>query len=88
MDKNTETLMTWALTIGVPLMMLQIQEIIGSRKHRRDIAEKQLRRDEAISHDVASLKSTTDKIAAVLDRVDDRLDTLSERVARVETKIN
>ncbi|MEH2200208.1 hypothetical protein [Nostoc sp.] len=80
--------MTWALTIGVPLIMLQIQEIISSKKHRSEIAERQARRDEIISYDIASLKNTTDKIAVVLDRVDDRIDSLSDRVARAETKIS
>lgn len=88
MDKNTETLMTWALTIGVPILMLQIQEIVSSRKQRIEIAISQARRGEAIADDITQLKNTVEKSSNVLDGVRDDLSEVRQRLARVETKIN
>ncbi|MFN6486609.1 MULTISPECIES: hypothetical protein [unclassified Nostoc] len=81
----------WLIGLGVPaftsLVILYIQERgIHKRQRIADYAAKE-RAYTLIEGDMKALKSTTDKMSIVLDRVDERLDGLGERVARVEAKL-
>lgn len=80
--------MGWIIATAVPLVVLQLQEIIGGRKHRRELALQQARRDESIANDIGALKSTADRSATVLESVRDDLQEVRERLVRVETRIS
>lgn len=87
MDKITGEIMGTALTIGVPIMVLLIKEMLDSRKHRQELAKQQERRDEAMSHDIGSLKTLTNKNSDTLTDIQHDVTEVRERLVRVETKI-
>ncbi|QKQ76351.1 hypothetical protein [Nostoc sp. TCL240-02] len=81
----------WIVGLSVPafvsLLVLFVQERgIHRRQRMADYASKE-RVMVLLENDISNLKSTTDKMSVVLDRVDVRLDTLSERMVKVETKL-
>ncbi|MEH1777693.1 MAG: hypothetical protein V7L26_00780 [Nostoc sp.] len=87
MDKITGEIMGTALTIGVPIMVLLIKEMLDSRKHRQELAKQQERRDEAMSYDIGSLKGITQKNSETLGDIQHDVTEVRERLVRVETKI-
>ncbi|WP_143855581.1 hypothetical protein [Nostoc sp. 'Peltigera membranacea cyanobiont' 232] len=76
------------LTIGVPLTILLLKEMIDSRKHRQELAKQQERRDEAMAYDIGSLKANSQKNSGVLDDIQHDISEVRERLVRVETKIS
>jgi endonuclease/exonuclease/phosphatase family metal-dependent hydrolase len=81
----------WIIGLSFPafvsLLVLYLQErALHQRQRQADYIAKE-RAYVLIEGDMNSLKNTTEKMSVVLDRVDDRMDALSERVARVEAKL-
>ncbi|HYX16481.1 MAG TPA: hypothetical protein VE944_19360 [Nostoc sp.] len=83
---TTESIMGFVVPAVVALLVLYLQERATS--HRQLLADKASRERAVIvlESSLGELKSTTDKMSVVLDRVDSRLDIMSERITRVEAK--
>ncbi len=86
MDKITEM----ALSLGVPafisLLVLYLQERSNMVRLREESKAQRERAFILIEKDMDTLKSTTEKISVVLDRVDSRIDEFGERISRLEAK--
>lgn len=83
---NWETVMGIIVPALMAVLVLYLQERATS--HRQMLADKASRERSVIvlESSLSELKSTTDKMSVVLDRIDSRMDSMSERITRVEAK--
>ncbi|WP_138500967.1 hypothetical protein [Nostoc sp. PA-18-2419] len=86
MDKMTEM----ALSLGIPafisLLVLYLQERSSMARLREESKSQRNRAFILIEKDMDTLKSTTEKMSVVLDRIDNRIDEFGERISRLEAK--
>ncbi|MEH2130133.1 MAG: hypothetical protein V7K86_05640 [Nostoc sp.] len=88
MDKVTGEIMGVTLTVGLPILMLLIKEMLDSRKHRQELARQQEKRDELMAYDIGTLKGISQKNGETLVDIQHDVTEVRERLVRVETKLN